>query len=384
MPPEPDETLHRKLRTAVADEIPAAIELRHRLHAEPRISGQEEDTAREVVAALDAGPGERVAGTGRLLRIGGEGPAVVLRAELDALPMTERTGAPWSATGAAMHACGHDVHLAALVAVCRAAARIGPDVPILALLQPREETHPSGAEDVVRSGVLEGAIAVVGAHVQPRLPAGVVGATPGPVNAAADEFEIVVTGAGGHAGYPHLTRDPVLAVCQVVVALQHLASRRFDPVLGASCTVGHITGGSAANVVPDTAAARGTVRVMRDEDRAEAARLITEIAAHTAAAFGCTAETRIHPLEPVLRNDPDLADRATGVLNGFGIPVDRTFRSYGADDFSHYCHGARGLMLFVGTDPSAPGLHHPAFLPGDEVVGRVADALVAGYLAAAT
>ncbi|GAA2721812.1 M20 family metallopeptidase [Actinocorallia aurantiaca] len=386
MPPEPDDTLQRKLRTAVADELPAAVELRHRLHADPRVSGREEDTARAVVEALDAGPGERVAGTGRLLRIGGDGPGVVLRAELDALPMTERTGAPWSATGAAMHSCGHDVHLAALVAVCRAAARIGLDVPVLALLQPREETHPSGAEDVVRSGVLEGALAVVGAHVQPRLPAGVVGATSGPVNAAADEFEITVTGSGGHAGYPHLTRDPVLALCQVVVALQHLASRRFDPVLGASCTVGHISGGSAPNVIPDTAVARGTVRVMRDEDRAEATGLITEIAAHTAAAFGCAAETRIHPLEPVLRNDPDLADRATAVLNGFGVPVDRSFRSYGADDFSHYCRDTRGLMLFVGTgtDPSAPGLHHPAFLPGDEVIGQVAEALVAGYLAAAT
>ncbi|GAA0963368.1 M20 family metallopeptidase [Actinocorallia libanotica] len=386
MPPEADDSLARKLRAAVADEIPAAVELRHRLHADPRVSGREEDTARAVVAALDAGQGERVAGTGRLLRVGGTGPGVVLRAELDALPMTERTGVPWSSTGAAMHACGHDVHLAALVAVCRAAARIGVDVPVLALLQPREETHPSGAEDVVREGVLEGALAVVGAHVQPRLPEGHVSAVPGPVNAAADEFEITVTGVGGHAGYPHLTRDPVLAVCQIVVALQHLASRRFDPVLGASCTVGHVSGGSAPNVVPDTAVARGTVRVMRDEDRAEATRIITETAAHTAAAFGCAAETRIHPLEPVLRNDPGLADRATAVLNGFGVPVDRTFRSYGADDFSHYCHRTRGLMLFVGTgtDPSAPGLHHPAFLPPDEAITRVADALVAGYAAAAS
>ena len=381
------EELHEKLRAAVADELPAAIALRRRLHADPRISGEEADTAAEVVRALGAGPGEEVAETGRVVRIGGDGPCVALRAELDALPVVERTGVPWASTSEAMHACGHDVHLAALVAVGRAAQRIGVDVPILAVLQPREEASPSGAEDIVRSGILPAhdVRAIVAAHVQPRVPDGVVAVTPGPVNAATDEFEVTVTGSGGHAGYPHTTRDPVLALCQIVVSLQQVASRRFDPVLGAVCSIGQIGGGSAPNVVPETASARGTIRVMRDSDRAVAASLITEIVKHTAAGHGCEGHVRIHPGEPVLENDPELASDAAMRLTAAGTTVDQSFRSYGADDFSHFCEVTRGLMLFIGTAPpdtaDAPGLHSERFLPPDRMVGRTAEALLAGYVA---
>ncbi|WP_344596151.1 M20 family metallopeptidase [Actinomadura vinacea] len=375
-----------KFRSAIADELPAAIELRHRLHADPRVSGDEGDTADAVVRALDAGPGVPVAGTGRIVRIGGGGPPIVLRAELDALPITERTGAPWASATGAMHACGHDVHLAAVVAVSRAAARIGAPVPLAALLQPREETFPSGAADVVEAGVLDGAHAVIGVHVQPRLAEGVVSSVPGPVNAAADEFEIIIEGRGGHAGYPHIARDPVPALCQAVVSLQQVVSRRFDPVRGAVCSVGQITAGSAANVIPASASARGGIRVMGDEDRRIAAELVRDVAEHTAAAHGCTARVRIHELQPSLHNDPPLALEAARRLAGLGIPVDTSFRSFGADDFSHYCHLTRGLMLFVGTakdvSPDAPGLHHSGFLPDDALVGRVAEAYLVGYLAA--
>jgi amidohydrolase len=380
--------LHLKLRAAVADELPGAIALRHRLHADPRLSGDEADTTVEVVRALDAGPGHEVAGTGRVVRIGDLGPAVALRAELDALPIVESTGVPWASQGEAMHACGHDVHLAALVAVCRAAERIGVEVPILAVLQPREESSPSGAEDIVRSGVLaeHDVKAIIAAHLQPRLPDGVVAVTPGPVNAATDEFEVTVTGVGGHAGYPHVARDPVLALCQIVVSIQQVASRRFDPVRGAVCSVGQIAGGSAVNVVPETASARGTVRVMRDADRAVAADLIREIVDHTAAAHGCEGRVRFAPGEPVLVNDPALAAGAATRLTASGVTTDDAFRSYGADDFSHYCGVTRGLMLFIGTAPpdaaDAPGLHHEGFLPPDRMIGRTAEALLAGYLAA--
>jgi amidohydrolase len=374
---------------AIADELPAAVELRHAVHAAPRASGDEEDTARLVAEALGAGEGVRAAKTGRAILLPGapDGPAIALRAELDALPVLEGTGVPWASESDLMHACGHDVHLAALVAVGRAAVRAGVPRPILALLQPREETSPPGALDIVESGVLaeSGVDTVIGAHVQPRIAHGTVSAVPGPVNASTDEFEVTLHGQGGHAGYPHLLRDPVLALSQLVVSLQQLASRRIDPVFGAVCSVGRIQAGTAANVVPNSATAFGSLRLMREKDRESALESLAEIVHGTAKAHGCTAELRISPCEPVLNNDPALAAAAQGWLAHAGFAVDGKFRSFGADDFAHYCGGAtRGLMLFVGLGDTAgvPSLHDERFLPRDEAVTHVAHALVAGYLAA--
>ena len=374
---------------AIAEELPAAVELRHAVHADPRGSGDEEDTTRLVTAALGAGDGVRVAKTGRAIRLPGtsDGPAVALRAELDALPVLEGTGVPWASGNDLMHACGHDVHLAALVAVCRAARRVGVPRPILALLQPREETSPPGALDVVESGVLAdcGVDTVIGAHVQPRITHGVVSAVPGPVNASTDEFEVTMHGQGGHAGYPHLLRDPILALSQLVVSLQQLASRRIDPVFGAVCSIGRIQGGAAANVVPNSASAFGSLRLMRTKDRERALETLADIVHGTARAHGCTAELEISPCEPVLDNDAALASGAQEWLRHAGFDVDDKFRSFGADDFAHYCGGpTRGLMMFVGLGDTAgvPSLHDERFLPRDEAVTQVAHALVAGYLAA--
>ncbi|SDP16859.1 amidohydrolase [Klenkia soli] len=384
---------YERLHAAVLEELPAAVELRHALHADPRRSGDEADTTAAVVAALGAGEGREVAGTGRLVRIGtATGPTVALRAELDGLAVLEQTDVGWASGSGVMHACGHDAHLAGLVAVCRAVARVGGPAPLLALLQPREESAPSGARDVVLSGLLaeEGVRSVVAAHVQPQLAAGVVNATPGPVNAATDEFTITVTGHGGHGGYPHTTHDPVLALAAVVVNLQQLVSRRVDPTVGAVLAVTQLDAGTSFNVVPDTARARGGLRVMRESDRTALLTALTEVAEHTAAAYGCSAQVHTESNEPVLANDPELARAAVPWLARGGVEVDDSWRSFGADDFSHYCADARGLMLFLGVDGGAPdaqgrrpGLHSPRFLPADETVGQVATALLAGYLAGA-
>lgn len=375
-----------RIRAAVAEELPAAVELRHVLHADPRLSGQESDTAAAVVAALGLGAGIVAGGTGRLVTAGAA--PIVLRAELDALPLIEATGAPWSAAGSAMHACGHDVHLAAVVAVTRAITRCDPDRPVAALFQPREEGAPSGARDVMASGILQelGATAVIAGHVQPQVEAGVVAVTPGFVNASADHFDLVVHGHGGHAGYPHTVRDPVVAMAAVVLALQQLASRRIDPVHGAVCTVGTLSAGTASNVVPDLARAGGTLRAMDPADRVRMVELLREVAGATATAWGCTAETEVHEGEPAVVNDVGLAHRAATHLAAAGVPTDVEFRSFGADDFSYYSSGPDALpslMAFVGVDGGA-GLHDPRFLPSDATVALVAEALVAGYLAALT
>jgi len=371
--------LAERLADALEDELPAAIELRHRLHADPRLSGHETDTAEAVVAALGAGAGVEVAMTGRLVELG-QAPTVALRAELDALHLTEATDVPWRARGPVMHACGHDVHLAGVVAAARAIRRCG--LTVAALLQPREEGAPSGAHDVVSSGALSrsGIRSVIAAHVQPRVAAGVMAVTPGLVNASVDEFDIVMRGQVGHAGYPHTVVDPVLALAATVVNLQQIPARRTDPVFGSVCVVTEFRAGSSANVVPAEAHARGTLRLMRDEDRAPMADALTAITQHTAAAHGCTAEVRIVECEPALRNDAGLAATTAQLLAARGYQVRDDFRSFGADDFAHYCHDTRALMVFVGVD--GPGLHDPRFLPSDDAIRSVAHALLAGYLAA--
>lgn len=378
------------IRAALAAELPAARELRRRLHADPRVSGDESATTEQVLARLQHLPGvtavERVAGTGALVRIGGPGPAVGLRAELDALPLAEETGVSWAATGPAMHACGHDVHLAALTAVAGALARTGTPVPLVAVLQPREETYPSGARDIVESGALRRneVAAMVGAHVQPLLAGDEVACTPGAVNAAADEFTITMRGRAGHAAYPHQNRDAVLAIAQCVVGLQQLVSRDTDPMVPAVLTVGALTAGGIANATPGSAVARGVLRCMSESHRRVLQERMRAVASGMAMAHGCEATVEITDGEPVLHNDPALTAATAGLLDALGYRVTAQLRSCGADDFAYYAAHVPAVMLFVGTGTGAtPPLHHPAFLPPDDTVDRVAEVMLAGCLAAA-
>jgi amidohydrolase len=408
------------LSAGLAGELAGAVLLRHELHAGAELSGSENRTAARVAAALGAADAAVVAGTGRIVRIGPrDGPSIAIRAELDALPIPEQTGAPWASRTGAMHACGHDVHLAALVALGRAAAAVRPSggpsaglpaglaaampdglaaampdglaaampdglpAALLAVLQPREEATPSGARDIVAGGELaaQRPRAVLAVHLQHQLPAGTVAAPAGTVNAACDDFEIRVDGTGGHAGYPHLVADPVLALCQVVVAVQQIVSRRTDPTHAAVVSVGALEAGRAPNVIPPAAVARGTLRALDQADRAAMHAALREIVAHTCRAHGCRGTVTIDEGEPALVNDEALAAASRPWLRAAGFAVEESFRSCGADDFARYADVAPTLMLFLGTGGPLP-LHHPEFLPSDDTVGQVAAAMLAGYLGA--
>jgi amidohydrolase len=370
------------LPALVASEIPAAIALRHRLHADPRLSGDEHDTAEAVCTAIGL-PGERVAKTGRMLRIGPPtGPAIALRAELDALPLLERSNVTWASRKPAMHACGHDVHCAALIAVARAARHASLPVGLVVLLQPREEQAPSGALDILADPAFlaERPTAVVGVHVQPQLPRGHVGLSAGPVNAACDIVEITVTGRGGHGAYPHRTDDPVLAMAQIVTGLHHLVSRRIDPLRSAVVTVGEVHAGTAPNIIPETAWASVSVRTLDSADRRPLHEAICATAAAIATGYGCRADIAITELDPTLDNHPGLVTAIRPELTALGA-TPTAFRSCGSDDFAFYTAAMPAVMLFVGTndgDPGRPGLHHPQFVPPDDIVSDVA----ISYLAA--
>jgi amidohydrolase len=378
------EPLFRHWVEALDAELPAALGLRRRIHAAPEVSGAEQATADTVVAAIGAGPGEPTADTGRVVRIGPPGPAVAVRAELDALPMVEQTGVPFASSNGAMHACGHDVHLAAVTALARAARGLDLPAGLVVVLQPREEVGPTGAQDVLDDGVLAAhdVRCVVGAHVQPQVPAGHVSCDPGPVNAAVDEVEVVVTGAGGHGAYPHLTVDPVPALCRIVLSLQDALRATVDPLQPAVVSMTQLAGSGAPNVIPDEARAAGTVRTMRPVDAALLHARIDAAVQGIAAAHGCTARYVVRRGEPALENDAGMAAAGGAWLAGCGLPT-VPFASCGSDDFATYGTSLPILMLFVGTGtgPGSAMLHDPRFLPPDAAVRQVALALLAGWLA---
>ena len=373
-------------------ELPHAAALRRELHRHPDLSGHERPTADRLRKALPTLKPHRVADTGFLVRVGPAGRSVAIRAELDALPLIERTGVEWASANAAMHACGHDVHMAALWALLQAARRTELPIGLVGLFQPREETQPSGAEDVVSSQLLgeHEVVAVVGGHVQPRVPGGVISTGVGAVNAAADQFDVVVHGHPGHGAYPHVAVDPVPVLAAIVQGLQELVSRTIDPIHPAVITVGRMEAGTAHNIIPETGSLHGVIRTMHETDRTHLHAAIRRLAEHTAAARGARADVTLRVGDPVLNNDRRLVQLVDPLLGHLGLPVaHEPFRSCGADDFSHYSRLAPILMMFVGTSGPATGarhqvgLHHPTYLPPEESIRHLALALAAGYVSAA-
>jgi len=406
-----------RLLAGIERELPRAIELRHRLHADPELAHAEHRTSALIAEALPV-PSIPVVGTGRLARIGpSDGAAIGVRAELDGLPIGERTGASFSADpgAGAMHACGHDVHMAALLALATAAHQLDGRLPaaLVAMLQPSEEAYPSGAQQLARE--LGGSLlapyvpgAIVTAHVHPELPWGMVGLDPGTVNASCDHVSIEIEGRPAHGAYPHRGRDPILALAEVVVSLHAQVGRRIDPLHPATLNVGVLEGGSAENVIPERARARVSLRAYRSQDRRALRELVEEVVAGVARAHDCRGWVELTAGEPALENDPTVIARARELLAGMGaetgvgpgaatgagmsaaagLRAAPAWRSCGSDDLAFFSELDVPLaMAFVGLD-GADGfavrpLHHPELLVPDAAVGAVARVLAVLYLAAA-
>jgi amidohydrolase len=376
------------LLARLEQELPSALELRRQIHAHPELAHHEDSTARTIAEQLELET--EPTATGVRACTDGDGKAVAVRAELDGLPIQERTGAEYAATNGAMHACGHDVHAAALVALMRAARAVEERLPapLMAVFQRSEETQPSGAKMLVDEGDLGcRARAIVAAHVHPNLPWGAVSVGHGPINSAYDYLKIHVEGEAAHGAYPHLGRDPVLAISNIVVGLNTLVARRVDPMHPAVLSVGELHAGIAANVIPAQATASVTLRTYDEADRRLLRGLVEEHVTSTARAYGCTARVEMTEGEPVLENDVHISGRAAELAATAGFRLAEPPRSCGSDDFSFFGVIAPIAMSFVGL-AGAPGfvprpLHHPEFLPPDEAVASVARAQAVLYAAAA-
>lgn len=364
---------------AIAIDLPTrrAIELRHRLHQIPELGYEEFQTAAAIRAELDELEIKHVDGvpdapTATIFWLGDTNkPCVALRADMDALPILERTGLPYASKHSGrMHACGHDGHIATLLGTTRAIQQIVNDLPVCVkfIFQPAEEGG-GGGERLVAAGVLDGRIgpkvaAIFGLHGWPGLKVGTVATKPGTLLAATDTFAATFVGTGCHGAFPHLGIDPIVTACEAVLNLQQFVSREFDPTDSAVITIGQINAGSATNVIPDEATIEGTARTLHDAARKQIRESIERRCQGIAAANRC--ELRFEWIEgyPPTINDPAMADYVAAIARQtFGpdryYPVPRP--SMGGEDFAYYLEKVPGCFFLVGVEPpdrqTYPPLH---------------------------
>ncbi|MCC8036082.1 MAG: M20 family metallopeptidase [Rikenellaceae bacterium] len=366
---------------------PRVREFRRALHANPELSFAERETSALICARLDAEgiPYRRVAGTGVLAEIRGGGgdreDAVVLRADMDALPVEEATGLQYASKNrGVMHACGHDMHTAALMGALLLLNGMREEIngTVLGLFQPGEEVWPGGATLVLKENPFEGyrIRAFVGQHVEPELPTGAFGFRPGKYMASTDELHIEIRGRGGHAAMPHRLDDPVVASAAVVLALQQITSRNGNPTVPTVLSIGRLVADGATNVIPDNVEMEGTFRTFDEGWRAEAKERIRVVAESTARSYGVEAKVDILDGYPCVRNDEPLTARAAGIMTeAFGA---ENVKSLGlrttAEDFGYYTSLYPSVFYRVGVggevcDGKAGRLHTPAFCPDEKALG---------------
>jgi amidohydrolase len=365
-----------------AELLPAITEWRRDLHANPEIDFDTLRTSALVSEKLHAfGCDEVVGGIGRTGVVGvirgrdiGSGKVIGLRADMDALPMSEATDLPYaSQVPGAMHACGHDGHTAMLLgAVQYLAETRNFDGTVVAIFQPAEEGGGGGRE-MVEDGLMDrfGIQEVYGMHNSPGLAVGAFQTRPGPLLASSDRFTIVVTGRGGHAAMPHEGIDTTLVASQIVVALQSIAARSVDPLKSVVVSVtGFRTESDAFNVIPERVTLRGTVRTLDGtvQDLAEAR--LGEIARGIASAFGATAEVdyqREYPVTVNAERQAAFAAAVAGEIVGTSNVDADAAPVMGAEDFSFMLNARPGAFIFMGNGDTAK-LHHPRYDFNDEAI----------------
>lgn len=347
---------------------------RRHFHQFPELGYQEHETARYVaerLRSLGVETQEGVAQTGVVGLIQGraEGRVVLLRADMDALPLTEETGAPYASQHAGVHhACGHDGHTAILLAVAELLARHREEFTgaVKLIFQPAEE-GPGGAEPMIAAGVMEQpqVDACFGLHLTNDLPVGIIMARGGPVQASADDFEIVVDGVGGHGASPHQTVDAVAIGAAIVGELQRIVSREIDPLDTAVVSVGSFHAGGRHNIIAPRATLVGTMRALKPETRDFLHQRVAEIARGVAAAARATARVKINVGYPVTVNDEAMARFAASVAETVvgAEHVTDGRPTMGAEDMSFFLNAAPGCYAYVGSSNEARGLHHPHHSP---------------------
>ena len=344
----------------------ATIQLRRRLHRHPELGLSVPRTQAAVLEALDGlgleiRTGQRTTSVTATLRGARPGRTILLRGDMDALPMPEDTGLPFaSEVPGAMHACGHDAHTAMLAGAARLLARHRDEIAgtIVFMFQPGEEGY-HGARVMIEEGLLDGPDAPEGAfalHVTHRLPSGAIGTRPGPMQAAADTLQVTVRGRGGHASAPHDCLDPIPIACEIVQAFQTMVTRRVNAFDPAVVTVAKIEAGTTRNVIPETAHLLGTVRTVSETTRERVLEGVRRVAEGIASAHGAEASVELTRGYPVTVNDAGFAgfvvDTARQLLGDDRVNV-MANPVMGAEDFSYVLQRVRGAMTSIGIRPDS-------------------------------
>ena len=355
---------------------------RRHLHTIPELEFDLPETAGFIAARLrEIGVDELhtgIARTGMVALIRGrlgEGPTVALRADMDALPIREATGLPHASQNLGrMHACGHDGHSAMLLGAAKHLAETRNFAGTVALIfQPAEE-NGGGGEVMVKEGIMErfGIASVYGLHNVPGVPVGHFATRPGPIMASTAEFDITITGRGGHAAHPDETVDPIVAGAQIVSALQSIAARNADPVESLVVSVTQFHAGDAYNVIPQTATIAGTVRALRPELGNLAEHRLKALVSGLAQAHGATAEIAYVTSYPVTVNHDAETALAASVARGFAGDTqvrDDVPPTLGGEDFAFMLQARPGCFMYIGNGDTA-GLHHPEYDFNDETIAH--------------
>ena len=368
---------------------------RRTLHRRPELGFEEHETAAFVAARLRELGADVKTGVGRTGVVGvlrapaAKRPPVLLRADMDALPIEEAPGRPYgSEIAGRMHACGHDGHMAMLLGAATVLADVRKrlDRDVVLCFQPGEEGF-GGAEAMIEDGVLteHGVGEVYGLHLWSLFPVGTVQLRVGPAMAAQDEFVASIVGKGGHGAMPHEAKDPVVAAALAIVALQSVVARSIDPIQPAVVSVGSFNAGTAANVIPEAATLRGTLRSFDDGVRETLRRRVREVLEGTASAAGCRVEFTLIPGYPAVVNDAAAVARVrahAAIVVGEVNVVDPAPMA-AAEDFAYFLRKAPGAFAFIGAGNTARNIvaphHSPHFdideaaLPvGAELLARIA------------
>ncbi|WP_284603623.1 M20 peptidase aminoacylase family protein [Dickeya dadantii] len=347
---------------------------RHDLHQHPELSNQEFETTRKIRAVLEK-EGIRILDlplkTGLVAEVGGlqDGPLVVVRSDIDALPIEEESGVEFSSKNAGvMHACGHDFHSSAALGAAILLKRIEPELKgtVRILFQAAEETG-LGAPEVIAVGALDGATAIFGIHNDPTLPVGVIGGKDGALTAGVDRFEIKIAAKGCHAAKPHEGNDPIIILGQLISSVQTIISRTVPSDNNAVVSITQVHSGSTWNVIPDTAYVEGTVRTFSQAVRDLIEQRFRQIVAGIASTFGAEIEFIWHAGPPSVVNTPRWVDFALQVADDEGFEARRVEASPIGEDFAFYQQKLPGTFMMVGSGgPYA--LHHPKFRVDDSAL----------------